>query len=82
MVVTNVIRDLVLPIVSNPQALMVKELESLDPKEVICVIYAPSDDIGRLIGKKGQSATALRQVCQIASRLIDKRISIKFETLD
>ena len=82
MVVTEVLYDLVLPLVSHKEALKVQELESLDDNEVILVVYALTDDIGRLIGKKGAMATSLRQVMQIASRLIDKKITIKFETIE
>ncbi|HHX52849.1 MAG TPA: KH domain-containing protein [Erysipelothrix sp.] len=80
--VEKVLYDLAYSIVDFKEALAVKELESINDNEIILMIYAKNDDIGRLIGKKGSMANALRQVMGISSRLLNKRIQLKFEAIE
>jgi|LFRM01.1.fsa_nt_gb predicted RNA-binding protein YlqC (UPF0109 family) len=80
--VEKVLYDLAYSIVDFKEALAVKELESINDNEIILMIYAKNDDIGRLIGKKGTMANALRQVMGISSRLLNKRIQLKFEAIE
>ena len=56
-------------------------MESLNENELLLYVYAPSEDIARLIGKKGSMANSIRQMLQVASKIENKRISIKFEAL-
>ena len=72
--------DLVKPIVESTDALSVKHMPSLNENEVVLYVYAKSEDVARLIGRQGTMATALRQLMSIASRLEDKKITIKFES--
>ncbi len=72
--------DLVLPIADDKDAISVKTMPSLNPKEVVLYVYAKSEDVARLIGRQGSMASALRQMMSIASRIEDKKISIKFES--
>ncbi len=76
----NVLLQLVKPIVDDKESVSVKTMPSLNEKEVLLYVYAKSDDVGRLIGKSGQMASALRQMMAIASRVEDKKITIKFES--
>ncbi len=76
----NVLLQLVKPIVDDKDSVSVKSMPSLNDKEVLLYVYAKSDDVGRLIGKSGQMASALRQMMAIASRVEDKKITIKFES--
>lgn len=76
----NVLLQLVKPIVDDKESVSVKTMPSLNDKEVLLYVYAKSDDVGRLIGKSGQMASALRQMMAIASRVEDKKITIKFES--
>jgi predicted RNA-binding protein YlqC (UPF0109 family) len=76
----NVLLQLVKPIVDEKDSVSVKTMPSLNEKEVLLYVYAKSDDVGRLIGKQGQMASALRQMMAIASRVEDKKITIKFES--
>ena len=76
----NVLLQLVKPIVDDKDSVSVKTMPSLNEKEVLLYVYAQSDDVGRLIGKQGQMASALRQMMAIASRVEDKKITIKFES--
>ena len=76
----NVLLQLVKPIVDDKDSVSVKTMPSLNEKEVLLYVYAKSDDVGRLIGKQGQMASALRQMMAIVSRVEDKKITIKFES--
>lgn len=78
--IEDILYNLVAPLVDNEKNLSVKRLESLNEKEVILAIYAPNDDIARLIGKQGSMAHAIRQVMSIGSRVLSERIIIKFES--
>lgn len=78
--VEDILYDLVLPLVEDDKSLSVKKLPSLDDNEIILAIYAQSADIARLIGRQGVMANALRQTMAIGSRVLDQRVSIKFES--
>lgn len=77
----KVLLNLVKPICTDGDSVMVKEMESLNENEILIYVYAPSDDIARLIGRQGAMANSIRQMLQVASKIEKKRISIKFEAL-
>ena len=77
----KVLLNLVKPICTDGDSVMVKEMESLNENEILIYVYAPSDDIARLIGRQGAMANSIRQLLQVASKIEKKRISIKFEAL-
>ena len=77
----KVLLNIVKPICSDPNAVMVKQMESINENAMLLYVYAPSDDIGRLIGKQGSMANSIRQMLQVASKIENKRISIKFEAI-
>ena len=77
----KVLLNIVKPICGNSDEVMVKQMESLNDNEILLYVYAPSNDIARLIGKQGMMANSIRQMLQVASRIENKRISIKFEAL-
>ena len=49
----KVLYNLCEPIVSDALNLSVKRMETLDENEICLYVYANSDDVARLIGKKG-----------------------------
>ena len=77
----KVLLSIVKPICSDPDSVMVKQMESLNENELLLYVYAPSEDIARLIGKQGTMANSIRQMLQVASKIENKRISIKFEAI-
>lgn len=77
----KVLLNIVKPICSDPDSVMVKQMESINENELLLYVYAPSQDIARLIGKQGSMANSIRQMLQVASRIESKRISIKFEAI-
>lgn len=78
--VEDILYDLVVPLVENKKSLSVKQLPSLDDNEMVLAIYAENSDVARLIGRQGVMAHAIRQTMAIGSRVLDRRISIKFES--
>ncbi|HAM63122.1 MAG: RNA-binding protein [Firmicutes bacterium GWF2_51_9] len=74
------LHNLVEPMVDDKASLSVKTMASLDDKEILLYVYAKSEDIARLIGRQGQMASALRNMMSVASRLENRRITIKFES--
>lgn len=77
----KILLNIVKPLCSDGESVMVKQMESINENEILLYVYAPSDDIARLIGKKGAMANSIRQMLQVASKIENKRISIKFEAL-
>lgn len=71
--------ELVKPLAEDKASLSVKQMASLEENEIILYVYAKSEDVARLIGRQGSMATALRNTMSIATRLDNKRLSIKFE---
>ncbi len=69
--------DLCLPLVDDASTLSVKQMASADDNEIL--LYAASEDVARLIGRKGLMASSLRQMMSIAARDTRKHVSVKFE---
>lgn len=76
----KVLLNLVKPMVEDADSLSVKQMESLNSNEILLYVYAKSEDVARLIGRQGSMATAIRQMLSVASRIQDKKITIKFES--
>lgn len=76
----QVLFNLIEPMVSNTEKISVKTMPSLNDNEVLLYVYADSEDVARLIGRQGQMASAIRQMMSIASRIGNKKITIKFES--
>lgn len=79
--IEKVLLDLVKPICNDPDGVMVKQMQSLQENEIILYVYAPSEDIARLIGRQGMMANSIRQMLQVAAKIENKKIVIKFEAL-
>ena len=78
----KIIHTIVDPFLINPEALMVRELPSDNPKDVRLLVVAESEDTARLIGKKGTVANALREVVAISGKNEGKHIHLKFESFE
>lgn len=76
----KILLDLVTPMVENKASVSVKKMDSLDDREILLHVYANSEDVARLIGRKGSMAGSIRQLMSVASRTENKRITIKFDS--
>lgn len=72
--------DLVKPMVDDKTNVSVKMMSTLEDNEILLYVYANSDDVARLIGRRGTMAASIRQMMSVASRSEDKRVTIKFES--
>ena len=71
---------LVKNVVSNPDMVTVKEFPSESEKEIVIEVLVDESDIGRVIGKGGKTANAIRTLVQANSYLQDnKRVRINIE---
>ena len=68
-------------LVNDPDSVSVKEFPSENANEVIIHVMVPEDQMGRVIGKGGNLAKALRTIVQ-ASSYVDgnKRVNINIDS--
>ncbi len=78
----NAIHKFIDPIVSAPESLTIEELPNENSKDRTFLIKCSADDAGRLIGKHGSTADALREVLSVAGKTNNERIHIKFTSID
>ena len=62
-------------LVENPEAVQVTEAEEIDG-EVVLEVELADDDLGRVIGRGGRVANALRSVMKAAATREDKRVVV------
>ncbi len=60
-------------IVKDEDAVSVKEFPSENDKEIIIEVLVSDSDIGRVIGKNGRTANAIRTLVQASSSLKDNK---------
>ena len=71
---------LVKSVVSNPDMVTVKEFPSENEQEFVIEVLVDENDIGKVIGKGGKTANAIRTLVQANSYLKDnKRVRINIE---
>ncbi len=71
---------LVKQLCTNPDGVTVKEFPSENENEVVIEVLVDEEDLGRVIGKEGRNANAIRTLVQASSYLQDnKRVKINIE---
>ncbi|MFO7969319.1 MAG: KH domain-containing protein [Bacillota bacterium] len=73
--------DLVMPLVIHPEDLLVKKF-SEDEDNITIQILVNKDDLGRVIGKGGRIANAIRTISYAAASKIGKRIKIDIDSFE
>ena len=72
---------LIKALVVNKDIVSVKEFESDEENTVFIQVMVDSDDIGRVIGKSGKNANAVRTLVQASSYLdSNKKVKINIDT--
>ena len=72
---------LVKNLVKNPDMVTVKEFPSDNEDEIMIEVLVSNDDIGKVIGKDGKTANAIRTLVQANSYLHDnKKVKINIES--
>src|SRR5882672_4373313 len=72
--VTELLEFLVRALVEDPDAVEVEELE--EDGDLIYEISVAEDDLGRVIGKGGRVANAIRTVAKAAAVRLDRRVIV------
>jgi hypothetical protein len=73
--VTELLEFLVRALVEDPDAVEVEELE--DDGDLVYEISVAEDDLGRVIGKGGRVANAIRTVAKAAAVRLDRRVMVE-----
>ena len=71
---TELLEFLVKSLVEEPEAVVVEELE--EDGDLIYEITVAEDDLGRVIGKGGRIANAIRTIAKAAAVRIDRRVIV------
>ena len=65
----NLTEFLVKSLVSNPEMVSVKQFD--DEEQIVIEVLVSSEDMGKVIGKRGMIANAIRTIVRASSRLND-----------
>ncbi len=71
---TDLLEFLVRALVEDPEAVVVEELE--ENGDLVYEISVAEDDLGRVIGKGGRVANAIRTVAKAAAVRLDRRVIV------
>jgi len=76
-------KDLLLTIakglVENPDAVTVEEETSADDSAIVLHLHVAEEDMGRVIGKQGRIAKAMRTVMRAAATRQDVKVSVEID---
>lgn len=78
----KIVREIVEPMISNKDALMIKTVPAVENEPAEIIVIADKSDTARLIGKGGSVANAIRKVVSVKARLDNVHIKVKFESYD
>lgn len=71
---TELLEFLVRALVEDPSAVVVEELE--EDGDLVYEITVAEDDLGRVIGKGGRVANAIRTIAKAAAVRLDRRVVV------
>ena len=71
---TELLELLVKSLVEDPEAVEVEELE--EEGDLVYEISVAEDDLGRVIGKGGRVANAIRTIAKAAAVRLDRRVIV------
>jgi len=71
---TELLEFLVKSLVEDPESVVVEELE--EEGDLVYEISVADDDLGRVIGKGGRVANAIRTIAKAAAVRIDRRVIV------
>jgi len=64
-------------LVSDSDSVVVEELEK--ERETVYTVKVADDDFGKIIGRSGKIATAIRTLVKTSAKKNNKRVFVKFE---
>jgi uncharacterized protein len=78
----NLIKTLVEPLVDNKEDIIIKQLDEDADGYIVYAVMVNKDDIGRVIGRNGSIAQAIRTICYAAAMKHKKRVKINIDSID
>lgn len=80
----SIIKSVIEPLVKDPESLLIRCLDKEDSKskDVHFLICSSSEELGKLIGKRGAVADAIRTIVNVRARDDHRRVHLKFESFD
>ncbi len=75
----KLVLDLVTPLVIHPEDLLVKKF-SEDEDSVTIQVLVNQEDLGRVIGRSGRIANAIRTIAYAAASRVGKKININIDS--
>ncbi len=66
-------------LVENPDAVTVSQDEPAEDGTIVLHLHVAEDDMGRVIGKQGRIAKAMRTVMRAAATRQDLRVSVEID---
>lgn len=73
----ELVKEIAVALADNPEAVVVTEKET--EKELVVTLQVAEEDMGKVIGKQGRIAKAIRTVVKAAASRIDKRVSVEIQ---
>lgn len=68
-------------LVTDPESITVKEFPSEEEDTIIIQVMVPEDEMGKVIGKQGKLAKAIRTIVQASSYINEnKRVNINIDS--
>lgn len=64
-------------LVDSPDEVVVTETEN--DREILVTLHVAQDDMGKVIGKQGRIAKAIRSVVKAASSKCDKKVKVEIQ---
>ncbi|MBN2541105.1 MAG: KH domain-containing protein [Bacilli bacterium] len=77
----KLVLDLVTPLVIHPEDLLVKKF-SEDEASVTIQVLVNQEDLGRVIGRGGRIANAIRTIAYAAASRVEKKININIDSFE
>lgn len=72
----ELLKTIVLPLVENPSEVEISETEKEDG-EILLSLKVASDDMGKVIGRQGRIAKAIRTVMKAAANKDGKKVAVE-----
>lgn len=70
----KLIEELVCAVVSNKDAVGVKEFETDEPDTILIQVFVSKEDVAKVIGKNGKIINSIRSLVQASSYLHDNKL--------
>ncbi len=66
-------------LVENPSAVVVEQDEPMEDGTIVLHLHVADDDMGRVIGKQGRIAKAMRTVMRAAATRQDCKVAVEID---